>query len=247
MMDLCRRAEDLSSRAEQRYMLTHTGFLTPTQQAELRQWSRHCPCQLVFHGGLEECERTVAFFLPSDCEAEDFFRVEDHIFAVEITASFGAPQHKDYLGAVLGLGIERDRIGDIFLKDNRGYLLCLDSARRLILEELSQVGRCSVGVKELPLGEIPSFAKETRPVAFTVKSLRLDAVVSGLFGVSRTVAAQQIRLGAAFLNYLPCTHPDAPVSAGDTLSLRGHGKGVLAEIGGTSRKGRIYIRGERFV
>ena len=246
-MDLCKRAEDLSNRSEQRCMLTHTGFLTPAQQAELLAWARHCPCQLVLHGGLEECERKIAFFIPSSCNIADFFHVEEHILAVQVSPSFGTPQHKDYLGAVLGLGIERDRIGDILIISSSAYILCQGAACRLILEELSKVGRYSVKVRSLALGEIPPFQRETRPVSFTVKSLRLDAVISGLFGISRTAAAQQIPLGTVFLNYLPCTRPDAPVSEGDTLSLRGHGKGVLTEVGGTSRKGRIYIRGERLI
>ena len=83
-----------------------------------------------------------------------------------------------------------------------------------------------------------------RPVTFTVQSARLDAVVSGMFRLSRTSAAAQIRAGAVHLNYSECLRPDAPVAPGDVLSLRGAGKGSVTEVGGMSRKERQFVTAE---
>ena len=79
---------------------------------------------------------------------------------------------------------------------------------------------------------------------FTVKSLRLDAVTGDLFGLSRTSAAEMIRLGLVSLNYSVCEKPDAPIREGDVLSLRGKGKGAVTQIGGRSRKDRLFIEAE---
>lgn len=91
---------------------------------------------------------------------------------------------------------------------------------------------------------VPVPERKVRPVTFTVQSARLDAVVSGMFRLSRTSAAAQIRAGAVHLNYTECLRPDAPVAPGDVLSLRGAGKGSVTEVGGMSRKGRQFVTAE---
>ena len=106
------------------------------------------------------------------------------------------------------------------------------------------VGRAGVKAAAVPLSAVPVPERKVRPVTFTVQSARLDAVVSGMFRLSRTSAAAQIRAGAVHLNYAECLRPDAPVAPGDVLSLRGAGKGAVTEVGGQSRKGRQFVTAE---
>ena len=112
------------------------------------------------------------------------------------------------------------------------------------LLELEQVGRTGVKAAAAELAAVPVPERKVRPVTFTVQSARLDAVVSGMFRLSRTSAAAQIRAGAVHLNYSECLRPDAPVAPGDVLSLRGAGKGSVTEVGGMSRKGRQFVTAE---
>ena len=86
-----------------------------------------------------------------------------------------------------------------------------------------------------------------KPLSFTVKSLRLDAVTGAMFGLSRTAAAEEIRMGLVSLNYAVCDKTDAPVAAGDVISLRGHGKGRLTALGGRSKKDRLFVEAEVFL
>ena len=88
---------------------------------------------------------------------------------------------------------------------------------------------------------------ETAALSFTVKSLRLDAVTAALFGLSRTTAAEQIRMGLVSLNYAVCEKADAPVQEGDVLSLRGHGKGSVTALGGRSKKDRLFVEAEIYL
>ena len=101
-----------------------------------------------------------------------------------------------------------------------------------------------MSVSPCALAEVPSPVISTKALSFTVKSLRLDAVTGAMFGLSRTAAAEQIRLGAVSLNYTPCLRADAPVKAGDVISLRGRGKGRLKATGGRSRKDRLFAEAE---
>ena len=245
--ELLRRAEDLADRCERACILTGTAFLTPAEQASLSAWARSRPdVPLLLRGGCPDCERRAAFFLP-DYLSEADFPDEEHFRALRITAGFGQPGHRDYLGAILALGIRRDFLGDLYVEDDRATLLCLPSVATHLLGSLDHVGRYGVRTEAIPLDAVHPPARRTKAVSFTVQSLRLDAAAAGLFRLSRATAADLIRAGAVTLNYLPCEKVDAPVRPGDIISIRGHGKAALTEAGGESRKGRIFLRGELYL
>ena len=245
--ELLRRARDLAQRCERTATACATVFLTPAQQYALTAWAKHAPdCRFALHGGGENAERKIGVFLPFWQEPEDFDPAQ-LLQAVKITAGFGQPGHRDYLGSILGLGIRREWIGDIIVTDNVAWVVCLPSVQRTLMEQLDHVGRCGVKTTAVSLGELPRQQRQVKPVHFTVQSLRLDAVAAGMFRLSRTQAAEKIRLGLVSLNYEACLRPDAPVAVGDILSLRGSGKGSVAQIGGTSKKGRQFLLCELWV
>ncbi len=240
-LEFFKRIEDLADRCERTGSVTCSGFLTPAEQYALQ--SRHFgDATMLLHGGGEGCERKCAFFLPWYLSPEDFDAAE-YIRAVKVTAYFGEPCHRDYMGAALGLGIKREWVGDLRVMGTECYIFCLPSVEPVLLE-LEQVGRCGVKTASLPLSAVPVPERKVKRVTFTVKSLRLDAVVGGMFSLSRTAAADLIRMGAATLNYSECDKVDAPVKEGDVISLKGHGKGTLSEQGGRSRKDRIFLTAE---
>lgn len=243
---LLRRAEDLLARCDRRGCITSTAFLTPAEQAAVEAYFRRRPgCRLVFFGGHPDCERRAAFFLPDWLDAADFDPWAE-IRALKITASFGTPGHRDYLGALLALGVRREWIGDIRIDGQTAWVFCLPSVAGQ-LSGLTQAGRVSVKAEEIPAREVPEPVLRRKAVTFTVQSPRLDAVLSETFRLSRTVAARQIAAGFASLNHLPCLKSDAPVREGDILSLRGFGKAEIRSIGGESRKGRLFVTAEIFL
>ena len=175
----------------------------------------------------------------------DWLPLDEHIRAFEITAPFGSPGHRDYMGALLGMGIGRERLGDIWVRSNTATVFCLPGVEKHLLS-IDKVGRIAVRARSLSLDEISSPEREVKEKSFSVQSLRLDAIVGGLFNFSRTEAARQIEAGAVSLNYEICDKCDATIHEGDVLSLRGKGKGRITGLGGTSRKGRQFINGEVF-
>ncbi len=241
--DLLRRALDLSRQAEKYAEPRNTGFLSPAEQQELRALCARERLSPVFHGGGPDCERQMAFFLPSWLVAEALDPAQA-IGAVRIDAPFGAPGHRDYLGAILGLGLRRDTLGDLRAGEAGAELFCSLSIAPYLLQNLEKVGRFGVKPRQIPLAEVPAPQRQYKSVSFTVQSLRLDAVCGGVFGLSRTSAQAQILAGNVNVNYLPCLKPDAPLHEGDIISLRGSGKATLLAPGGTSRKGRQFIRAD---
>jgi len=169
--------------------------------------------------------------------------VSEYISAMKITAHFGAPEHRDYMGAILGMGIGREWLGDIRVVDNVAYVLCLPSVLEHLLG-IEKVGRCGVKTERLELSQLPAIERKVKKVSFSVMSMRLDAVAAGLFSLSRSECARQIAEGRLMLNYRQVMKVDAPVREGDILSLRGSGKGQITGTGGSSRKGRLFVYGE---
>lgn len=245
--DFKKRIADLADRCERTSSVTSTVFLTPSEQYELGTMSfPGSDIKTVLFGGADDCERKAAFFLPY-YEDEETFDFSGTIKALKIQSYFGEPAHKDYLGAILGLGIERDRIGDIIISGSTAYVFCISSVSALLLNELEKVGRCGVRVSEISPDSVPGQEKKVKALSFTVKSMRLDAVASNIFGISRTQTAELIRLGAVSLNYRICEKADAPVDSGAVISIRGKGKGRVVEIGGKSRKDRLFISAEKYL
>ena len=241
--ELLRRAEDLAARCEKSGAVTASFFLTPAERIALERWAKvGTDCTVLFTGGREECERQAAFFLPYYM-GKAAFDVPEYIRVLEVIAGFGEPSHRDYLGAALGLGIRREWLGDIWVRGNIAHIFCLKSVADH-LASLEKVGRYGVKTRQVTLDAVPAPERRVKAVRFTVKSLRLDAAASGMFGLSRTETARLIAAGAVTLNYEPCLRTGAPVKAGDIVALRGKGKGTIVSAGGESRKGRLFVETE---
>ncbi|MBP3538225.1 MAG: hypothetical protein J6J62_00120 [Oscillospiraceae bacterium] len=237
--ELVKRAEDLTARCDRGGVVTHTGFLSPAERYELEQWAKRSGTEIWFFGGNAECERTAAFFLPYYMDSESF-DASEYIKAIKLTAHFGTPGHRDYMGALLGMGIGREWLGDIWVHDNEAYVFCQPSVLRHLLS-IDKVGRYGVTAAELALDAVPAPKREVKSVSFSVMSPRLDAVTAGIFKLSRTEAAKHIAAGNVSVNYSQCLKVDLTVHEGDIISLRGAGKAKLTGSGGTSRKGRLFV------
>ena len=237
---LIKRIDDLAEMATRKAMVTATHFLTPAEVYDAQDYlSRNKMANGLFWGGAENCERKMLFFLPDYLEPE-YFTAEEHISAVKIRAYFGEPGHRDYLGAIMACGVTRESIGDIILQKDTAYVFCRTTVAREI-SCLESVGRFSVRAEEIEPDQVPAAERQFKHLSFTVMSPRLDAVVSGIFHISRTEAAKFIAAEKVELNYHCCSKNDAAVREGDILSVRGLGKAVIREFGGLSRKGREYM------
>ncbi len=244
--ELFARLRELHGRAARRGEVSCTGFLTPAEQAWAEADCRQAGLDgLVLWGGNAQSERKMAFFFPDWADPAEY--PFDEVSGVRLTARFGAPSHRDVLGSVLALGVERRAVGDIAVAGEQVWLIALEPVARLIAQSLERVGRSAVRAEPIPWQQVPAQAAELRPVRFTVQSLRLDAAVSGLFQLSRTEAQAAVTGGRVSLNHLECQRCDTRVGEGDVIALRGAGKGRICACGGVTRKGRVAVEGERWV
>lgn len=238
-----RRLEDLCRRAE-KTGLAASRFLTPAEaEAARARFERRGGVSFALYGGIEGAERRLAVF--SDGEPE----LSGLVSAVRLDyRGEDSPGHRDVLGALMALGVEREVLGDILCGGGPpAYVLCLAGMAEYIAGSLTQVGWIGVRARLAELGELPEKRQEYRVVRDTLASLRLDAVLASAFGLSRGEASRLIASGRAALSHTVCENPARHVSEGDTVSVRGLGKARLAAVGGVSKKGRIWIELWKYV
>lgn len=160
-------------------------------------------------------------------------------------AKFSAPlTHRDFLGSVLSIGIERSVIGDIITEGGSGYIFCLNRMADYISENLTSVGRLSVDTERYS-GKIEAL-KKTERVVFSVASLRADCIVAGTYKLSRAEAEKFFKGGFVYINGRAAAPSDL-LSEGAAVSVRGKGKFIFSGEDGVSRKGRLFVAVEKFV
>lgn len=155
--------------------------------------------------------------------------------------------HRDYLGSVLGLGLERKAVGDIIVCEDGADISVSHPIAEFLHLNLNQVGRVNVRTEILPIEEMRVSEIKTQTKKDSVASLRLDNIVASAFNLSRAKAQEAIRRGQVNVNQNECTKTDYEVKLLDKVSLRHFGKVMLSEIGGESRKGRLCITIEKFI
>ena len=248
---LLARVMDKLELAQNRGVPAHTPFLSPGERGAVEDLLRLCgPTRSLFWGGYPDAERAACVFLPDWQEAEDWQGDGEScpVRALRCTWSGGQKlTHRDFLGSILGMGLDREKVGDLLVGDGRCDVLALEEVADFLVFHMEQAGRVKLKCSPLPLDRLEPPAVETRTIRDTVSPLRLDAVAASGFSLSRGKAADLIASGRVQLNHRECVKPDHAVAQGDVLSCRGLGKCVLTEVGGPSKKGRILIVLERYV
>ena len=247
---LLARVLDKRTAAEGRSIPAWTPFLTPEEQAAAEALLRaDGPCRYVLFGGYPGAERRICAFLPDWQEEGDFLAdPEGPVAAVE--ASFppeAGLTHRDFLGGLMGLGITREKLGDILVGEGACQVLVLRETLPILLSQWESAGRWKLKLREVPLDQLEVAPPEVKVIRDTVAALRLDAVAASAFSTSRGRAAELISAGRVAVNHRECTKADRPVAQGDVLTCRGLGKCVVKEVLGRSKKGRIMLVLERYV
>lgn len=241
------RMKELAQTAyrQNRYQFSH--FLTPAELTALQGMEG----ELRFvdydtYGGNECCERQMARF-----GSERMFGYEGAypiaVLLIEpLSEKFAETLgHRDYLGAVMNLGVERDVLGDILIKEKTAYLFCMDSIADYIAANLDKIRHTNVRVSRVT-GEIAALQKTLRDMEVLVQSPRFDAVVAAIGKLSRSEAQQLFRDKLVLLNGRICENNSMVLKEGSVFSVRGYGKYIYEGCGNETRKGRVYVRLKKY-
>lgn len=241
--ELQSRFEELCIRAQRAQKPVFTHFLDPAAGQAFCISARKLGLETLQNGGCQDAERAVYSAFAYGCEPyEDEWPV--CIVQIRWDARFADVSHRDVLGAVLALGFERDRVGDIRIGQEEAYLLLHKEIASYVVGTLEQIGRASV--KLALVDEVPIEADRGEEITVNCASARLDAVLAAVTHLSRAVAQEFIRSGRVLVNWQECEHVDRELSPGDMVTMRGKGRFRLKETLGSSKKGRYFYLVEYF-
>ncbi|HHX74657.1 MAG TPA: RNA-binding protein [Firmicutes bacterium] len=219
-----------------------TDFLDPFGQRTADRVVSFCKgFKQVTWGGYAGAERARVLVFPAE-QQQAAAAVPVAFIKATPTAAAAGLSHRDYLGALLGLGLRREKIGDLLVAaDGSAQIILVPEIKEFVLTNLREAGKYRLEAAELTAEDFILPEARTREIRTTVASLRLDAVASAGFGISRSKLAPAIKAGHVKLNWQAAKNASAPVKAGDVISVAGKGRVEVAEILGESRKGRLQL------
>lgn len=247
--------EDKARQCSENSMITNTAFLDMHERSVVTGIKKTFgDTRMFFYGGFSDAERNIALFLPEYITEDpvDYFNRypdDDPIAVIEIEKDKFSPAlgHRDYLGALMGLGIKREMTGDIIVGESGCRMAVLSKLAPFVAENLGKAGRGTLRAKIIPPSEAREGAKAVGiPDSFTVSSMRLDSVVKNAFRLSRGDAADAIESGVVYVNDVECTKPDKKIAEGDKVVFRRKGRIIVNDCSCVSKKGRVIVEITRF-
>lgn len=232
------RIKELSVRSFNRGIWTFSDFLSLAEQSLVEASAES---EYLLWGGYENAERKIAAFGSEDiCGYKEEMPIK--IVKIEpVSKKFSDTlTHRDFLGALMSLGVKREVTGDILIKDNIGYVLCIDTIAGFLKDNISQVKHTSVKCEILD--ELPDIAK-AEPVSkeLLVSSERIDAVISAVFNLSRSDAKELFADRKIFSDSREVSSPSMTAVEGSVISVRGKGRFKYNGIIRQTKKGRMSI------
>ncbi len=200
--------------------------------------------KIAFSGGASFTERRRVKLIPPYIErTDDDFQLA--LFEIEYPQKFVTLEHRDVLGALMNLGIKREKFGDIVINDGNVQMITAEEIADYIQINLEKVGKATIRLQRITSEQLVKPQEEWTEAMTTVSSLRLDAVLSQIYSMSRTKVIPYIEKGLVKVNWKQIDQTDFTVAVGDYLSMRGFGRARLVELLGQTKKDKIRLRYER--
>ncbi len=243
---LAARLLDLAEIAQKSEKYKTSDFLDPHGFSIAETIAAHYPgLRLDSDGGFNNAERVKVAFIADDFPGSVAWGITG--LSVEWDKRFYSLSHRDVLGALMGLGCERDIMGDIVMTDAGAQFVADDSLANFVIGNLAQIGAANIKTKKISLADLLQKAEQVKEIRATVAALRLDAVAAAGYGVSRSRMAEEIKAQRVKVNWKEAKNAAQSVTAGDVISFRNRGRLEIAEIGGQTKKGRTGIILRRYI
>lgn len=200
----------------------------------------------IADGGYTEAERCRGVIFPDYLEPE---QVDANLAFLQVTGQFKmvTVNHRDYLGSLMGLGLKREKLGDIIVSNDGAYIIADADVAPYIQGNLQKVGRVRVELQQITPDQLKLPAPNIKTINTTVASLRVDAVAAVGYGTSRSKIVPEIQAEKLSINWCPCHNPATTVQEGDMLSLRGRGRVKVAAVKGNTKKGRVALELHKYI
>ncbi len=238
------RVEDTVRLSEKRHFAAFLGFLDEWERTQAEQLLHNlCVNNYRFFGGYDDAERCMLGVFPDDASDDSLYPLHAMAFHYR-----GVKQltHRDVLGTLMSIGLRRDAIGDILCGDGLVVVFLRDEIGSYVCDQVTKIGGESVRIEDDYCGELP-ISRTFMEIRDTVASARLDAILSALIHCSRDHSSQLIRADAVSVNHTVVRSISHTVDIGQTVSVRGHGKFIIDELGPETKKGRLRFVARKYI
>lgn len=236
---LLKRMKDLAFQADVRGYSTFTDFLNLNEMNILYSSLKEFPSvNYYLWGGYEEAERKVLCFYNGTISTNEFditmveIKPVSHKFSDDLS-------HRDFLGALINLGIDRSKLGDILIKDNVGYVFTTPVIGQFIIDQLNKIKHTNVTCNTRTLTDI-DIKPNLKEIRGSISSVRLDSLIALAFNTSRSSMTGLISGGKVFVNGKLTESNSFVPKEGDIVSVRGHGRFIYRGITNQTKKGRFF-------
>lgn len=227
---------------ERTYLAYKTDFLDPRERYIVASLigQNNEDLQYAAFGGLANAERERMIIAPfyEEITNDDFDMV---LLEASFPQKFVKIEHRDILGTLMSNGIDRKKIGDIFVGDDCFQFITTKELSGFLMMQLTKIKNASIQLREVPFSEMITSKDEWIENTAFVSSLRLDAIVKEIYRMSRKNAVQYIVSDRVKVNFTQITDQAMPVEVGDLISVRGHGRSKILSIDGVTKKERLRI------
>ncbi len=245
--DTVARVIDLAEQAIKTWDIVFTDFLSPPDVAVIQQqFQRLTEVQLLAWGGYPQAERQRLAIARAELPLD---RSQVAVAALDIAGNFlfDPPTHRDFLGAMLGCGLVREKTGDIIVLGERGaQVIVVPEMVEFLETQLTQVRSVPVKTQRIDLGELKIREPKKKEMTTVEASMRLDAIASAGFGMSRSKMADLITGGDVRVNWKDVSQSSYIVKPGDLIAIRGKGRLEVGEVAVT-KKDRYRVQLTRFL
>ena len=233
--------------------IEHTDFLDLAQIELVQKFINKIKMEnYMSYGGFEQAERKMFVFYPekfNEAVVKKNLANIVKIIRIELPDDLkGKYTHRDYLGAIIKLGVERKKVGDIIVDSNGADIIIDKDISKFLLENLGSLTRFSKSaITEENIENLRTVEIKKEEIEIIVSSLRLDNVISELARCSRNKGLDIINMERVFVNFQCETKKTKPIKSGDMVTIRGKGRFYIKDIVGQTRSGRTIIKVEKFV
>ncbi|MCM1264006.1 MAG: YlmH/Sll1252 family protein [Butyrivibrio sp.] len=242
LLQLKNRLLELAEKSYSRGIYTFTPFLGLSEQQVFHSVAREVAyAGYGMEGGSPVCDRKIIRFgSPENLGYEEAYPIVCLEMLPAVPKFAEALTHRDFLGAIMNLGIERSTIGDIFVREKGGVLFCQQSIAPYLIENLNKVKHTNIKCRIRENAEGLE-AAQPKTVSVAVSSLRIDGIVSKLYNISRSVSLELFKSGRIFVNGIMVENNSYQLKKDDAVTVRGYGKFIFYGQEGETRKGRERI------
>ncbi|WEG11649.1 YlmH/Sll1252 family protein [Pullulanibacillus sp. KACC 23026] len=232
---------DTRNKVLERYTPKLTDFLDPRQQEIVRALvPADGELTVDFWGGYKEAERKRALFLPpySDDLSRNF---KVALYELNYPAKFVTIEHRHLLGSLMGLGLKREKFGDVLITESGAQFIVAEEIGDYVRFNLNQVGKATVTCEPCSWDDFQPPQVEWEERQGSVPSLRLDVVIAEIYRLTRSKAVDLVKGERVKVNWKVIDKPSYELTPGDDLSVRGFGRSRLIAIDGETRRGNLWV------